>query len=321
MPSSDVAVVPHAATRPTAAPWIDAGDLLRGAAFLFALAPVAWSIPPRRWWGGCRVAGELLGRLRERQHPGWGDIVPQAIGPRSLPIAPRSVRGRCLAHAIEANLQLLRDHRPDGWQPDITLEGRERIDRALDRGRGIVLWVHRFHPFVHFVAVHRAGFLVCRASGVAHGQFYRSRFGQRWLNRIQTSVEDRYCERILIRQGSLSHLRELQRRLGRNAIVSMYFDGLEHTRNIEIPFLEGRLSVAPRPASLALETGATLLPVFAVSEGPEHYRVIVEAPVNLAGTANCRQAVDAIVAAHVKQLEPYALAYPDQWSDWWRVSP
>jgi lauroyl/myristoyl acyltransferase len=298
---------------------MNATDLVRGAALLFVLGPVSWGIPPRCWRGGCGVAGELLGRLRERQHPGWGDIVLRGIGCRSIPFAPRSVRGRTFAHAIEAMMQLLRDYRPDGWQPDITLEGKERIDRALDRGRGIVLWVHRFHSFVHFVALHRAGFRVCRASGLAHGQFYRSRFGRRWLNPIQTRVEDRYCERILIRQGSLSHLRELQQRLGRNAIVSTYFDQLDHTRNVELPFLEGRLSVATRAATLAAETGATLLPVFAVSDGPDRYRVIIGPPADGGGTGNRRQAAEATAAAHVKQLETYALAYPDQWADWWRV--
>jgi len=168
-------------------------------------------------------------------------------------------------------------------------------------------------------AVHRAGYRVVRASGVAHGQFYRSRVGRRWLNPIQTRIEDRYCERVVIQDNSLSHLRVLQRRLAQNAVVGMYFDRLESTRNIEAPFLEGRISVAPRAATLALETGATLLPVFGVSEGPDRYRVIVEVPVDPGENTDRRGIVEALVAAHVKQLERYALAYPDQWSDWWRV--
>jgi KDO2-lipid IV(A) lauroyltransferase len=218
-------------------------------------------------------------------------------------------------------MQTLREHRPDGWQPGLALEGREHIDRALAHGRGAVLWVHRFHSFVHFKALHRAGVDVCRASGVAHGLFYRSRVGRRWLNRIQTSVEDRYCERILIRSGSLTHLRELRRRLQSNAVVAMYFDALESTRNVDVPFLDGRLSVATRAASLALESGAPLLPVYTVSDRPDHYRVIVEAPVVPDGTADGRRVAEWIATAHVKRLEPYVLAYPGQWPDWWRVTP
>jgi lauroyl/myristoyl acyltransferase len=300
-------------------PWIDASDLVRGAVLVLLLGPMAWTVPARRWRGACRVAGRLLGRLREFQHQGWSHVVAPAVGARALPVAAPSVRAGTLGHAIEAMLQLLRDYRPGGWQPEITLEGKDRIDQALARGRGIILWVHRFHPFVHFLAIRRAGYEVCRASGAAHGHFYRSRFGQRWLNPIQTRIEGRYCERIVIRDGSLSHLRELQQRLRRNGIVSMYFDALAATRNIEAPFLEGRLDVAPRPATLALETGATLLPVFAVSDTPDRYRVIVEAPVELEGIADRRKAVEAIVSAHVKQLERYAVGYPDQWSEWWRV--
>lgn len=319
MPGSDRATVAYEASRPAKPPGIDATDLLRAAALLFVLAPLSWSMSPRRWWSACRVAGAVLGRVRELQHPGWRGIVSQIVGTRPIAIAPRSVRGRTLAHAIQAMMQLLRDYRRPGWQPDITLEGRERIEHALDRGRGVVLWVHRFHLFAHFMAIHRAGFSVCRASEMFHGHFYRSRFGRRWLNPIQTGVEDRYCERIVIRPGSLSHLRELQHRLHRNSIVSLYFDAFETTRNIEVPFLQGRLRVAPRAATLALETGATLLPVFTVSDRPDQYRVIVGAPVDPIVADNGRRAVDLAVAAHVRQLEPYVLAYPDQWADWWRV--
>ena len=301
--------------------WLATRDLVRGAALLFLLAPAAWSASPRRWWPACRAIGATLARLRDLQHPGWRDVVSAAVGSRALPVGARDVRGRCLAHAIRGMLETLREYRPEGWQPDLTLEGKECIDEALARGRGVILWVHRFHPFVHFMALHRAGLSVCRASGVAHGHFYRSRFGRRWLNPVQTRVEDRYCERILIRSGSLSHLRELQKRLDQNGIVALYFDALESTRNVEIPFLQGRLSVATRAASLAIETSATLLPVFTVSDRPDHYRVVVEPPVDFEETVERRRAVEQTVAAHVSRLEPYVLAHPGQWADWWRVLP
>jgi lauroyl/myristoyl acyltransferase len=316
---SDQAAVASEAGVPAEPPWIDATDLLRAAALMFVLAPMSWAMSPRRWWSACRVAGAVLGTVRELQHPGWSGVVPKAVGTRQIAIAPRSVRGRTLAHAMQAMLQLLRDYRRPGWRPDITLEGREQIERALDRGRGVVLWVHRFHLFAHFMAIHRAGFSVCRASGMFHGHFYRSRFGRRWLNPIQTGVENRYCERIVVRSGSLSHLREIQHRLRRNAIVSLYFDAFDTTRNIEVPFLDGRLRVAPRAVTLARQTGATLLPVFTVSDRPDHYRVIVGAPVDPGVADGRRREVDVIVAEHVRQLEPYVLVYPDQWSDWWRV--
>ena len=322
MPSSEGDVLVGETAAPARTPWIDTTDLLRASVLLFLLGPISWVSPPRFWWRLCRAAGLLLGRVREMQHPGWHDVVQRAVGARPISIAPRRVRDRSLAHGIQAMLQLLRDYRPGGWRPDITLEGRERIDQALDRGRGVVLWIHRFHPFVHFVAIHRAGIAVSRASGVNHGHFYRSRLGRRVLNPAQTLVEDRYCERIEIREdGSLSHLRELRHRLLRNGVVSMYFDALDNTRNVDVPFLEGRLRVASRAVTLAGETGATLLPVFAVSDRPDQYRLIVGTPFEPEIASGTRQTVEPTIAAHARQLEPYVLAYPDQWSDWWRVLP
>jgi len=297
---------------------VDAGDVARAALFAL-LAPCAWLVPPRRWPLVCGVLANGWARIRTLGDPQWRAIVSRALGDRDIGISPAAVRERALANNVEFMLQLLRMCRPrrGRWHPDVELVGREHIDAGLRQGRGTILWVHRFRPFVHFVALSHAGLEVCRPSGKYHGEFYRSHIGRYWLNPLQTGLEDRYCARVMVDDRTFGHLRELQQRLRRKAIVSMYADHLEGTRNIDVPFLEDRLSMSTQAVSLAVQSDSQILPVFPVSDAAGKFRVIVEPPLDIA--RNDRASVDAAVTRHARRLEWYVLRYPDQWHGWDRV--
>jgi len=297
---------------------VDAGDVARAALFAL-LAPCAWLVPPRDWPLVCGVLANGWARMRTLEDPQWRAIVSRALGEREIDVSPAAIRERALANNLEFMLQLLRMWGPrrGRWHPDVELVGREYIDAGLRQGRGVILWVHRFRPFVHFVAFSHAGLAVCRPSGRHHGEFYRSRIGRYWLNPLQTGLEDRYCARVVVGDRTFGHLRELQQRLWRKAIVSMYADHLEGSRNIDVPFLEGWLSLSTQAVSLAVQSNSQILPVFPVSDAAGRFRVIVEPSLNIAG--NDRASVDAAVMRHARRLEWYVLRYPDQWHGWDRV--
>lgn len=306
--------------RPPAAsiPLVDAGDVGRATLFLL-LAPCAWWLPSRHWPPVCRRLASAWAKVRALNNPQWRTIVPRALGKREISVPPLAVRERTLANNIEFMLQLLRMSPPNNgrWHPDVELVGREHIEEGLQQGRSTILWVHRFRPFVHFVALRNADLDVCRPSGRYHGEFYRSRLGRDWLNPLQTAVEDRYCQRVLVRDHSFGHLRTLQQHLKHLAIVSMYADSLEGSRNIDVPFLEGWLSLSTQPVSLAVQNNSRVLPVFPVCDAPGRFRVIVEPSLDIVGYD--RAAVDAAIVRHARRLESYVLRYPDQWHGWCRV--
>jgi lauroyl/myristoyl acyltransferase len=117
------------------------------------------------------------------------------------------------------------------------------------------------------------------------------------------------------------HLRDVQQRLNGNGVVSMYADHLHGTRNLEVPFLDGRLSLSTQPVSLAISEGAALLPTFPVSDRPGEFRVIVQPAVVPDRAADHRAAVESVLIQQARRRESYVLQYPDQWQSWWRVRP
>lgn len=311
---------PAAPQPPTALPLIGTSDAAHALA-LALLLPVAWLVPARRWGPICRLLGDALARLGARRSAPWRHVLPQVARDPTVARVLPALPGQLLAQKIEALLQVLCAYRPGGWRPEIALDGRRYVEEALARGHGVVLWVHRFRPLVHFVAFHRAGIPVSRPSDELHGYFWRSRFGRRWLNPIQNAVERRYCERIVVDPRGMGHLRTLRERLRANRVVSLYWDELAGTRNVTVPFLGGRIRVATRAVTLAAESRATLLPVFPLAVGPNAFRVVVEPPVDLDSGVSRRDLAETVIAGQAARLQWYVRRWPDQWLDWWRVMP
>lgn len=280
-------------------------DLLR-----FGLLPLARAVPPRHWQGICRALTWPAGYSRQRRRP-WPPAVIQSAG-----LSGRTLHARLLAVQLEALLQILRAAWPGGGNPDVTLEGRSHLDQALSRGRGAVLWIHRFRPFVHLVALGQEGFRICQASASDHGYLSHSRFGTRYLSRVQHRVEDRYRERILVVPGQLTHLKVLAKRLAENRLVAFYTNALEQMRAVPLSLLGGRIELPTAAATLARQARAPLLPIFPVGEDPGRFRVFIEAPLGLDEREGSRQAVEWALARHADVLTDYVSRYSDQWRGW-----
>ncbi len=166
------------------------------------------------------------------------------------------------------------------------------------------------------MAFRKEGLSVSHLSTPTHG-FSSSRFGIRYLNRLQTVAEDRHlAERILLPvEGQNAALKVVVRRLRTNRVVSITAQR-GTGRTVDAPFLDGTLTLAPGAPALAYMTGATLLPVFAFRDEGGVIDVTVEPPIDVADGAPREVSVAEAVRAYGRMLEPYVLRYPGQWLGW-----
>jgi hypothetical protein len=245
-----------------------------------------------------------------------------------MPGAPsaREDAFRVAAARSEHHVQIFRDFFW-GWQKgSIGLVGRENVDVALSRGRGVVLWIAHFcfNSLATKKAFHEAGFRVSHLSRPEHG-FSKSRFGVSWLNRMRVGTELRYLkDRILIdRSKPASAVRRGQKALAANEIISITAGAWEGGRVATIGVAGCDLDLATGAPGLALMTGAALLPVFCVrEEGTTKIHVVVDAPIEPpAGAANHDEAMLAMTQEFGSRLAPYVAKYPRQWRDWEKIKP
>lgn len=181
-----------------------------------------------------------------------------------------------LFHNEMAQLLLFAQYRPRPPQPDILLQGAEEVTRALDAGRGAILWVApmAYASLISKMAWHRQGWKVSHLSRYSHGGS-GTRLGSRLLNPLVCRVEDRYLgERVRIEPGRSPAvaMRVIRRRLLENHLVSITaLPGESSTGGAAL--LGRRIRLSLGPPRLAATTGAALLPAICWRE-PEGRHVL-----------------------------------------------
>jgi lauroyl/myristoyl acyltransferase len=280
---------------------------------LSGLAALAWCLPESHWDRLCRG----LVQMQPWRHRG-ARLARFGYAAAVAERRPGLTAGACaraqLANVYRERLQLLACHGLTRHRLQPRLEGREHLDRAIAESKGAILWVgpFLFSDLLTKVALHAAGFQVSHLSRYAHG-FSGTRFGERVLNPIRTSVERRYlAERLVMgREGSVAALRELSRRLRANRVVSISAIGMAH-QLYQIPFLNGSVQMARGAPSLAIQTGAPLLPVFTGRDPGGNWVTVIEPPLVRSNAWDRDEAVKRLLLQYAALLEYYVTCWPDQ---------
>jgi len=296
---------------------ITLGDI----ATLAGLVPLtlfAWLLPERFWTAVCRAAAPLAVPMFAAAPARTLDrMLETSRELRSRDQASALLRQLTAEH-VETLLQVLKCHRPGGWRPSVSLNGRGHVGEALAAGRGAVLWVSYsiYHGLVVKQAFHQAGLPFDHLSRPGHG-FSDSRFGRSLLNPIHTSVENAHLrERVLLDEGDPGAvLRALEQRLRDNRLVSVTVHR-RAARPAHPTFLNGRLTLAPGAPILGFRTGAPILPVFGFRDRDGQIRVTVERPLDLTGSDSVGEAITRAAADYARRLEPYVERCPAQWRGW-----
>jgi lauroyl/myristoyl acyltransferase len=282
------------------------------------LAAVSWFLPESLWPRVVAAIALIYSPLSNARFRARKEHVESCLRGTEVAASPEAIVRALVRGRIEAIIQNLRHYRPGGWRPTIHLVGREHVTAAQERGQGVVLWVSHFihHPLVAKMAFHQAGFAVNHLTHPRHG-FSASRFGVRFLNPIQTTVEDRFLEaRVSLALDSAAKATATLRRcLEAGGVVSVTVGNVGR-RPVDAPFLGGRLRLAVGAPNLALTTGAALLPVFPIREPGGDFTVTIAPPIAFEPGAERGEALKSAAYRYARMLESYVAEHPEQWDGW-----
>jgi hypothetical protein len=286
-------------------------DLMQ-ASKIAAFAAIAWSTPPRFW----RKVAAAMPRFERADATPSLRVFQRILGPAFDANALAILDDRRRMCSREAKLQILGLSGPwRFWRPDIRLHGEAHLRKALDDGRGAILWVTEsaYSTIIFKMALARAGYRACQLSRPNHG-FSNSSFGIRFLNPFWRRVEDRFLEDRAIISGdnAAPALAILRDRLAANRLVIITVGAVAH-RFAEVPLSRHRIRVPTGPIRLAQVTGAPLLPGFAFAAEDGSFDVTIQRvlpPPDKPGV------FDSVAAAYAKRLEPFVKKYPEQWTGW-----
>lgn len=288
---------------------------------VFGAGYLATALIPRRWdERAVKLIGSLAliawrGPVRRLAHRMEKTLRLSDSGQNSFHLSRQHFRLR-----VELWWIRLRGLRLSGWKPLVELGGAEHLRRALNAGRGVILWRMHFceNPvFLQALASH--GVSAVHLSDAAHGAPSRSLLGLRWSAPLYCRSEARYvAERIVIPlDGSLGYMRVLLKRLQENAVVSIVGENLGRN-NVTVSILGREMELATGAPALAVKSGAILLTAHVVRLGLFHYRLEIHEPIEAERSIERKEFVRQAAHEFARRLDARIAENPVEWMGWLR---
>lgn len=184
----------------------------------------------------------------------------------------------------------------------VEFEGDDRVRAALTRGRGVLIVTGHFGYWeLHGIATP----LVLPPMSVL-ARPLDNPFLHVFLEHFRTSTGNK----VIYRRGAI---RRVLRALNANEIVAILIDQhIQGSDAVRVDFFNRPASTTTALATLALRTGAPLVPAFALPIGGGRYRLIYEHPIDLPPPGSTDPVRD-LTQRCTDVLEMYVRRYPDLW--------
>ena len=181
-------------------------------------------------------------------------------------------------------------------------EGEDRIRTALAAGKGAIIFVGHFG----YWEVHGVAHALVLPSMSVLARPLDNPFLDALLERMRCATGNR----VIYRQGAL---RKVLRALQANEVVAIPIDQhIQGSNAVTIEFFDRPAATTSALATLALRTGAPLVPAFALPLPGGRYRMIYEHPVELPAAATT-DPVRELTQRCSDVLEMYVHRYPHLW--------
>lgn len=272
--------------------------------FLRIAAFVVRFMPTRMGYWLCGVIGSLVFMTNWRMRAAVLDNMSHV-----LPKSSRRLR-RILARKIIGNVaknyyDVIRvpTMKPADLERGITVHGIEHLDKALTKGKGAIL-----------ITGHMGNFSI--VAQLAAARNYQASVV---VEDIEPPKLYDYVNKMRghfglkpLKMGS-AEIRTIYRNLKNNEVLLFAVDRDVNDEGMPVPFFDGIADMPPGPLSLALRTGAALIPGYTLRLPDNTSVVILDAPMELERTGDKEEDVRINMKKIADTLETYILKAPDQW--------
>jgi KDO2-lipid IV(A) lauroyltransferase len=200
------------------------------------------------------------------------------------------------------------------WNKHVAVEGREHLDKALARGKGIVILA------AHLGNWELAG---CMLGLLGYSIYSIARTIENPLiHRWVLARRSMHGQRILDKEGAL---KEMVEALKNNGLVGILADQNAGSSGIFVDFFGKKASTTRSPAALAIKYGSPIVPLYVYRKraGPE-YVLGFEPELALNVSSYVEENIHAVTQQATAKLEELIRRRPEQWvwlHNRWRTRP
>jgi KDO2-lipid IV(A) lauroyltransferase len=214
----------------------------------------------------------------------------------------RGVQEHFVKNLIDCFFQL---RLPEYAQQTITIDGRHNLEAALGKGKGIIA-----------LGAHIGNFVLVGTRLGAEGLPFHSLFRMPKDKRIQAIIAGRIRDlrqAIIPSRGKRGAVATILQALKTNGIVFILADNLRSGKIVTELFGQS-VRTSRGPVSLALRSGAPVLPIYLIRSYNGELRLIIEPEISLVRSGNVAADIIQNTALIASGLERLIRCYPDQWN-------
>ncbi|MCZ6677627.1 MAG: lysophospholipid acyltransferase family protein [Candidatus Poribacteria bacterium] len=199
------------------------------------------------------------------------------------------------------------------WE-NVTVEGKENLIQALDRGKGVIVFIPHFGNWELLALVYGA-LIPNRAKAIAFPM------KNSYLNAWVSKCREHLSLKLILRKQAV---RETLRAIKANYAIGFFADQNAGREGVFVDFFGKPVSTVRGPVTLALKTGASLVFSLDVRQPDDRHRVLISPPIDLDISGALERDVQVNTTRILKILEGYIRQYPGQWlwlHNRWKIQP
>ena len=268
------------------------------------LGAFAGPLPPRIGYGLGRPLGAVLHATSPQLRRVLASNFRHVLGPDASEEDVQAVVRRACVNYIKAHYDLFRLSRMSTEEilAMTRVEGREHMHRALDRGKGVIMFSAHFGNVDILIQIPRA-LGVPLSTPVEHIQPERL---FRYTMRLRTS----HGLRMYPTGGPMIGL---YRALRRGEVVGLAADRAIDVSTRKVQFFGSPASLPEGPVRLALRTGAALVPGFGRRLPDNSFHAHLEPALELPRSGDLEADIAAGMRLVVEAMERIISQEPEQW--------
>ena len=283
----------------------------------FAGGCFAVRVLPRHWLfrladGLASLAYLLFKGFRSRSRENIAAAFDEKLSETAVEnIARRSLRNFFRA-CVEIGIVL--ESSDEEVRVQVPIIGKEYLDTALEKGSGVVvLSAHLGNFFILGTRLAVDGYPVfVLVNQPRDGQFAEL------MDRYRLKVKQRTIH-ARPRRAALKQLNEILRR---NEIAIVIADEYRRGNGIPVPLFGHTVLARRGPATLALRTGAAVVPACIVRQADDSLQLVIEPELEFDRSGTTKAQVTENTVRLTRWLESTVRRYPDQWNwmniHWWQ---
>jgi len=195
--------------------------------------------------------------------------------------------------------------KPQLMRSRISLEGKEHLDGALAKGKGVILVSAHFGNFPLLLA--RLALDGYKTSGIM-----RPMRDMR-VEKIFLEKRNRYKVKTIYSQPRSTCVNGTIEALRNNEIVFIPIDQNFGTAGVFVDFFGRKAATATGPVVFAQRTKAALLPCFIIRQHDDTHTIVFEPPIPLLEGKDAEETVRGNVQRLTDVIERYIRRYPAEW--------